>query len=209
MKYILSLSLLLFTAINCMAQLTDANVRDCFDQYKAAIVQDRPDDAVQYLDASTVAYFEEIVALAQSASGSDLSAHSMVDQMMVLSVRSTTPKEIILADDSQAIMSYMVSSGLIGKKTIDKTTIGDVNLTGDKATAVLHTGGTSLGLALNFTQEKGLTKLGLSSLFPSLQQTMTALHRASGLQESAYVLFAMQTLLGIKADESAWEPILR
>ncbi len=209
MKYTLTLSLLLISTVSCIAQLSSSSIEDCFHQYKTAIVEDRSDDAVQYLDASTLAYFEEIVSLAQSATRSDLSAHSMVDRMMVLSVRSTTPREIILADDSQAIMSYMVSSGLIGKKTIDKTTISNINLSGDKGSAILMTGGASLGLSLSFSQENGQTKLGLSSLFPSLQQTMTALHSASGMEEDAYVLFAMQTLLGIKADESAWEPILR
>ena len=85
MSKLLNIIVLLFIMGLCNAQEED--VLACFSNYKRAILNDQGEEALKYIDANTLTYYEGILEKTKTADSIMVDKLPLMDKMMVLIVR--------------------------------------------------------------------------------------------------------------------------
>lgn len=58
-------------------------VQKSFDNYKTAILNDKGNEAVKYVDSRTIAYYEQMLELVKTADSSKIETLSILDKLIV------------------------------------------------------------------------------------------------------------------------------
>ncbi|MFY7734196.1 MAG: hypothetical protein ACOVSR_11990, partial [Bacteroidia bacterium] len=97
---ILGAIFLLFTAQLMYGQKREEKlVIKAFENYKSAILNDKGEEAVKHVDSRTIKYYTDVLALVISADSAKVDSLSILDKLMVFSIRHRTTKNDILSFD--------------------------------------------------------------------------------------------------------------
>ena len=202
----LVLLLVLTTACNGQKK-EEKSVRDAFDNYKSAILNDKGDEAVKYVDSRTIKYYSDILELVKNADSTQVSSLSLLDKLMVLSIRHRTSKEDILSFDGKGLLVYAIKSGMVGKNSVANNSIGEVTIDNNFAKGQFIANGQKAPFYFHFYKEEGQWKIDLTSIFSVSTMAFKKMVEDSGQSENEYLFSLLEMLTGKKPGQEIWEKV--
>lgn len=207
-KTIGSLLLFLVLITPCYGQKkVEKQVRAAFDNYKSAILNDQGEEAIKHVDSRTIQYYSDILEKTKHADADEVNALSILDKIMVFSIRHRTTKAQILSFDGSSLFVYAIASGMVGKNSVANISIGDINIDNNFAKGQLISNGTSTPMYFHFYKEEGQWKIDLTSIFAVSTMAFQQVINESGEEENAYLFSLLEMLSGKKPGEEIWEKV--
>lgn len=138
-----------------------------FNDYKAAaLAADGP--AAAALLASTVDdFYDQARGFALTATDAELRTQPVTTQVTALFMRGSLEPELLRTADPDQLVAAAVDAGLVGEQGVEQVQIGEVTVTGDRATAPALVDGQAGPFNFEFVREQGRWTL---DLLPLLQQ---------------------------------------
>ena len=199
--------LFLFLSAACHAQDDQQAVRRCFDNYKAAILEDRGEDAVQYVDSRTIRYYEEILQLTKTADSAAIDTLSLLDKLMVFSIRYRLTREEITTTDGRGLLVHAIHKGMVGKSSVAGNEVGTITVEGAQAKAQLIADDKRTQVYFRFYREEGGWKIDLTALFPLAATAFDHMAQMSGLSDNEFLFDILERLTGTKPGPEIWQPV--
>ena len=206
----LALVAVLFTSnLSLLAQTSEPEeglIRRAFLTYKEAILQQQGQSAVSLVNRATVQYYARMRTLALEGQEKEVRQLTPMNKIMVLSLRHRVPIGDLRAMTSEALFTYAVDQGWIGKNSVLDSDIGRLQVVGNDASAEYVKSGTPTPLTYRFTKEDGNWKVDLTALMPVADQAMSMLIKAKGLDEDTFIMDLLESVSGKKVVPSIWQP---
>jgi hypothetical protein len=199
--------LLTYTGFTHGQKREEKLVRKSFDSYKSAILNGEGKKAVQYVDSRTIQYYSHLLDLVKTADSVKVESLSILDKLMVFSIRHRTPREEVLSFDGTGLFVYAINSGMVGKNSVANNTIGDVSLDHDFAKGQLVVLGDKAPFYFHFYKEAKQWKLDLTSLFSVSTTAFKKMADESGQNENDFLFLLLEKLTGNKPTRQIWEPV--
>lgn len=185
----------------------ESQVRATFSRYKSAILHDNPDDALEYVDSRTVAYYSKVLDLVKHAGESDVKALPLLDKLMVLTVRHKMEREELLSFDGKSLLAQVIRTGLLGKNSVANLSVGEVIVKNDVARAQLVVDGAIAPYHFHFHREDEKWKIDLTSLFPTTSEAIRKRINESGQGENEFLLAMIEKASGKAPEQTIWNPL--
>lgn len=202
------LVLLLFVTSVCLAQKKEQKaVVQAFGNYKSSILEDRGEEAVKYVDSRTIKYYGDILELVKTADSIKIDSLSLLDKLMVFSVRHRTSKENILSFDGKQLLVYAIKSGMVGKSSVVNNSLGEVIIEGDFAKAQFVNNGKATPFYFHFYKEEQQWKMDLTSIFAISNMAFSKVREQSGQSEIEYLFSLLEMITGKKVGPEIWQKV--
>lgn len=185
----------------------EEQVKKSFDNYKSAILNNNGEEAVNYVDSRTIKYYNDILDLVKTADSSKIEALSIMDKLMVFSVRHRTSKEDILRFEGKSLLVYAIESGMVGKNSVANNSIGKVTIEKDFAKGQFISKGQKTPFFFHFYKEEGEWKIDLTSLFPASTMAFKKMADDSGETQNDYLFSLLEMITGKRPGAEIWKPI--
>ncbi|HEY3429354.1 MAG TPA: hypothetical protein VGK39_01680 [Cyclobacteriaceae bacterium] len=182
-------------------------VRKSFDNYKSAILNDKGDEAVKYVDSKTIRYYGDILDLVKNADSTQVTSLSLLDKLMVFSIRHRTAKRDILSFDGKGLLVYAIKSGMVGKNSVANNGIGEVIIDKDFAKGEFISLGEKAPFYFHFHKEEGQWKLDLTALFSVSGAALERMVQESGHEENEFIFSMLELITGKKPGREIWEKV--
>jgi hypothetical protein len=182
-------------------------VREAFDNYKSAILNDKGDEAVKYVDSRTIKYYQQIIDIAKNADSAKVVSLPLIDRLMVFSIRHRTSKEQILSFDGKALLVYAIKSGMVGKNSVANNSIGEVSIDNNFAKAQFIANGQKAPFYFHFYKEDSKWKIDLTSIFSVSGMAFKKMIQESGQDENEYLFSLLENLTGKYPGKEIWKRV--
>jgi len=182
-------------------------VKKAFNGYKTSILNDKGEEAVSYVDSRTIKYYSEILELVKHADSLKVENSSVLDKLMIFSIRHRTAKEDILSFDGKSLLIYAIKSGMVGKNSVADISIDDITVNDDFAKGQLVSKEQKLPFYFNFYKEEGRWKINLTSLFTISTSAIKKMADDSGMNQNEYLFTLLEITTGKKPGSEIWKPI--
>lgn len=207
-QILLTASVMLTLNTSLFAQKSEQKgVVKAFENYKSAILNDKGEEAVKHVDSRTITYYGDMLALVKTADRATVEERSILDKLMVLSIRHRTSREEILGFDGRSMLVYAIESGMVGKNSVTNISIGDVIIEGDFAKGQLESNGEKALIYFHFYKEEGQWKIDLTSIFPMSTAGFQKMADDSGKEENAFLFSILEMITGTKPGDTIWDPV--
>lgn len=198
----------LFAGQQAGAQKSEGSlVKKSFDSYKTLILNDKGDEAVKYVDTRTIKYYGDILKLVKSADSTTVETLSILDKLMVFSIRHRTSKEDILNFDGKSLLVYAIKSGMVGKNGVVNNSIGDITVDENFAKGQLIANRRKTPFYFHFYKEEGKWKIDLTSLFSVSTMAFKKMADDSGQNQNEYLFSLLEIISGRKPGIEIWKPV--
>ncbi len=205
---VITLTLLLaFTASAYAQKGEEKQVRRSFDNYRSAILNDKGDEAAKFVDSRTLKYYGDMLELVRTADSAKVESLSILDKVMVFSIRHRASREEILSFDGRALLIYAIERGMVGKNSVAANTIGDVEVNNAFAKGQLIANGDPAPFYFHFYKEEGQWKIDLTALFPVSTTAFQRMADESGKDENEFLFSILEILTGDKPSGQIWQPV--
>jgi len=205
-KFIRIIPLLLFITVLCQGQSSEKDkIREVFVNYKSAIRNGKGEDALKYLDSTSIKYYTGILNIIKSADSAKVSSLSLLDKMIVLSIRHDARKEEIILMKGLDVFLYALKKGMIGNAS--NFEIGDILMDKNVAKCQIFSKGSKSNLYFVLHKEKEHWKLNVTSLFDNVNLAIKHLIEDSGASENEYLYLLLESMNGKKPGNEIWQPI--
>ncbi|MEL6355630.1 MAG: hypothetical protein AAFQ37_01735, partial [Bacteroidota bacterium] len=144
-------------------------IEQTFNDYKNAILNDEGEEAANYVDSRTMAYYVDILEKTRTADSIAVESLGIMDKMMVFFVRHRTEEDLLKKFDGRQLFVHAVEEGMVGKESVVNNDIGKITIDGDFAKAQVLSQGRRMPMWYHFHKEDGQWKLDLTSLFPAAE----------------------------------------
>lgn len=182
-------------------------VRQSFDNYKSAILNDKGEEAVKYVDSRTIKYYSDILDLVKTADSTKVETLSILDKLMVFSIRHRTSKEEILSFDGKSLLVYAIKNGMVGKNSVANNSIGDVTIDNSFAKGQFIANGQKIPFDFHFYKEENQWKIDITSLFTISTAVFKKMADDSGQNENEYLFSLLEMITRNKPNSEIWKPI--
>lgn len=182
-------------------------VKKSFDKYKSAILNDKGEEAIKFVDSRTIKYYSDILELVKTADSAKVETISILDKLIVFSIRHRTAKEDVLNFDGESLLVYAINSGMVGKNSVANNSIGEVKIEGNYAKGQFISNGQKAPFYFDFYKEDKQWKIDLTSLFPISTKAFKKMADDSGQNQNDYLFSLLEMITGNKPDIEIWKPI--
>lgn len=180
-------------------------VRNTFEEYKKALLESKGEEALQYVDRRTFQYYDRMLGLAKTASPDRVDALPITDKMLVLSIRNLTTLDQIRSFDGEALFAYAIKIGLVGTKSLENASIGEVTINRNLAKGEVKTNGKKSPIAFNFYRDRGFWKIDVASIIPATNEALKKMLQENGQDENQFILTTLEQSTGKKPGPNVWE----
>ncbi|WP_375561779.1 hypothetical protein ACE193_04290 [Bernardetia sp. OM2101] len=202
---ILTILLLLITVQLTYGQKSEEKkVKKSFDNYKTSILNDKGKDAIKYVDSRTIQYYSDILELVKTADSTKIESLSILDKLMVFSIRHRVSKEDILSFDGKSLFIYAIKSGMVGKNSVANNSIGEVIVEDNFAKGEFVANGQKAPFYFHFYKEQGKWKIDLTSIFPISTIAFKKMADDSGENQNDYLFSLLEMITGKKPTKEIW-----
>lgn len=187
----------------------EGQVQECFENYKAAILDSDGKEALKWVNAKTLTYYSDILAKSLSADSAEVEEMTVVDKVTVLRIRMALTAEEIKKMNGEKFFLYAIEHGYVGKTSVERVDIGEIEVKGSQATGTLVSRGKASPFSFVFDKENGAWKIDLTSLFPLSNQGVNMMIENGGYEEQEFIL----RILGSLSEEGQtpglhlWQPL--
>ncbi|MFZ4455701.1 MAG: hypothetical protein ACOYOT_05715 [Bacteroidales bacterium] len=193
--------------VGCSGKSEEQLVKESYENYKAALLNDKGDEAIKYVDSNTIKYYTDILNFTKKLDSTNIEILSIFDKVMILTIRQTISKEDILKFDGKSLLVYGIKSGMVEKNSFVNNSIGEVIIEDGVAKGQLISNGKKTSIFLHFSKEAGTWKVDLTSLFSMFENALKKSAKESGQEENKFIFSLFEMAYGKKPDSSIWKPI--
>jgi hypothetical protein len=197
---------LFFIQVNAQEKAKKA-VRNCFTNYKEAILNDKGQEAVEHLSVKTINYYNNILDLSLHADSNKMEELRLMDKFMVLALRHRTPIDKLRSFDGRKTLIFAIEKGMIGKNSVARNEIGEVSIDKNKAEAQAIINNQPTPIQFVFYKENDDWKLDLTSIFSISSKGFEQLIKSQDKSENEYLLYLLELTTSIKVSNDIWKPI--
>lgn len=182
-------------------------VRKAFDNYKTSILKDKGEEAVKNVDSRTIIYYNNILDLVKNADSAKVETLSILDKLMVFSIRHRTTKEDILSFDGKTLLIYAIKSGMVGKNSVANCSIGDVTTDSNFARGQFIANGQKAPFFFHFYMEEEQWKIDLTSIFQISTEAFQKMANDSEKNVNEYLFSLLEMITGKMPGHQIWQPV--
>lgn len=198
----------LSAALHANARQDTAMIKACFAGYKNAILADKGQEAVSFVDSRTVRYYADILQKTKTLDSAGIDKLPIMDKLTILMLRHRATKEEIMQLDGRSLLVYAIERGMVGKNSVQQLSIGEVLIKGDAAEGQVMVGAAPTSLAYNFYKENGAWKMDITSVLPEGNAAMKKIIKDSETPENEFLILLIENATGREPVKNIWKPIL-
>jgi hypothetical protein len=187
----------------------EPQVRTSYSNYATAVSLKDGDTASGLVSAATLDHYSDLRDLALSASRAQLAKHPVVDQLAVLSMRANVPVRTLRTGSPRDVVAAAVQAQVISGGGAGTTSLSDVDVTGDAATANLGIGDGSQTVRLAFRKEGETWKVDLTALLPTAEASLKQALEREKLTAGEMLTTVMTQRVGAAKAAKLWTPLGR
>lgn len=202
----LIITLLFWVPLLTFASDSEAILKS-FQNYKSAILDQKGEIATGLVTKRTVDEYQNYVDWALSGDRKTLESLSFINRFQVFLLKHRIPVETLKKLDGRSAFAYAVDRDWIGKNGTIRTTLGKVDVAGNRATAEVLIGGQTAPNRFQFTKENGVWKFDLIQVMRDTDQALKAVARQKGKSEQEFMFSLIETVSGRKVEDTIWTPI--
>jgi len=191
----------------CIAQDEKEIIKETFSKYKAAVVNNKGKEAINYVDSRTLKYYNDLAEVVKYADSLKIDLLPIMDKIVILSVRQGATNEEIRNMNGTDLFVYAVKNGILGKGSVGYT-IGDVSIDSNIAKGKLVIEEESTEAYLSFYIEQQKWKLDFTSVFYYMNIILKEVIESVGLSDNEYILMLLGNIRGKKPGSKIWQPVL-
>jgi hypothetical protein len=208
MQKLFFLSLLFLLTTAAIGQKAEEKlVKASFEKYKSSILNDKGEEAVRYVDSRTIKYYGNVLHWVKNADAGEVEKLSMLDKLMVFTIRHKTLREDILSFNGEGLLVYAIKSGMVGKHSVANASIGSVSIEEGFAKGQYVSNGKETPLYFHFYKEENQWKIDLTSIFEVSTMAFKKMADESGQSESEYIFSLLEMMTHRKPGEEIWQPV--
>jgi hypothetical protein len=192
----------------CKAQNDQKLVMEAFNNYKSAILEDKEQEAVKYVDSRTIKYYSSITDLVKNADSVLVNSLPVVDKLMVFTIRHRATKQEILSFDGKKLLVYAIQHGMVGKNSVANISIGEITINKQFAKGQVISGKEKSPYYFHFYKQEGQWKIDLTSLFHISTAAIKKIIADSGKSENDFLFMVLEGVSGTKPGPGVWKPTL-
>ena len=184
-------------------------ITSAFNNYKKAILKQDSKLALAQLDKNSFDYYDQVLNIALRANQQQLDELEILDKLMVLSVKHRVPKEQLIKMNGRELLIYALDNGLIGKNTVEKAELGDIDIKGEIAYGQYIISEQKTPLYFGFTYDQSQWRLDITSIFEPAGYGIRKLVEMQNKDENEVIIMMIEsTTPGQKVSQEIWKPIL-
>ena len=206
-KMICATALLTLIAFGCSKVDQAPMVKESFQQYKSALLNQDGFTAYFYVDSNTKAYYDEILDKVMTASESETKNMSFGTKMIVTMARHSISNQQLREMNGEELFIYAVENGWIGKESISnlEITVSSIEKNIAETHVVNEEGEAPFGFT--FRKEDKTWRIDLTSMFSRTEMVLEEQIKESGVDEDVFIYAMLTQTSGFRPDESIWEPV--
>jgi len=135
-----------------------------FEAYRSAALERRGEDAADQVTKGTIAYYQSSRDDALTLSRAALEQRSVIDQVLILSLRHYLSAAELRAMDGRGLFVWAVDEGLVGEEGLRKIRLTGYSIRGREGTGVVTINGQRTPFSFRFEREDGKWRLDLLSV---------------------------------------------
>ena len=181
-------------------------VKAAFEGYKAAILKDAGNEAVQFLDSKTIQYYSELLETVLNADSAKVSSLNIMDKLQTLTVRALVDKEKLLSFDGKQLLAHTIEIGMTSK-SVAGSQLENIVIDKDFAKGQFSANGEEAPVYFSFHKEEGDWKLDLTSIFHLSTTVFQQMIKESGQNENEFIISILEPLVGTTPKNDLWHPV--
>lgn len=206
MKYLLTACLSL--ALVCIVRAGDVDdVKAAFEDYKSSILGKEGNKAVTVVTQSTLDEYQKYIDWARTGDRAAIEGLSMFNRFQVMLIRHRIPASELKELDGAKVFSYAVDKDWIGKNSVIRMSIGQVDVSNGRATAEMVMGEEKLPNRFQFIKEDNAWKLDLRHTMMEVAVLFPMFAKERNLGENEYIFMMIEAVSGTKVTEKIWDPV--
>jgi hypothetical protein len=194
--------------LSCENNNDEELIKESFNNYKNAVINDNGKEAVKYVDSRTIKYYSRLLELTKTADSIQLEKSTIIEKFFVLGVRHTTPKDSIYKFTGQTLFSYAIDKGFTGKDGAIQLYINQIDFENNFAIVELKSKNAKSdpGINIHYYKENGVWKADWTSFFILGNVAFKNLIKSSGQEENEFIMYALNEIYG-KQNVDVWKPL--
>jgi len=195
-------------SVSCENISEEEIIKESFNNYKNAIINDNGKEAVKYVDSRTIKYYSRLLELTKTADSIQLEKSTIIEKFFVLGVRHTTPKDSIYKFTGETLFSYAIEKGFTGKDGAIQLYINQIDLDNNFAIVELKSKNATSdpGINIHYYKENGVWKADWTSFFIMVNVAFKKLIKSSGQEENVFIMNVLNEVYG-KQNIDLWKPV--
>lgn len=193
--------------LTASAQSDEQAIKDCFKLYKHALIDADGEEAADYVDQNTIAYYDKMLDMSLRADSATVQAANMIDKMTIFTVRHKIPRDTLASMDGKAFFSYAINSGMVGKNSVVSLDLGDIQINGFSASGEIFSAAQPTGSSFEFHKENGSWKIDITSIFEDSAIALDQMLQNNGMDENQYIFMMLEMITGQPASADIWHPM--
>ena len=187
---------------------SETAVQATFNNYRIAILNQDADSAYEAIANDTKTYYTDMLQHTLESDAATVEALPILDQLIILRSRHQIPAEELVAMDGASYFKYAVNRGWIDSSSVKQVEITDISIVGNTATSKITKNGQVAPFGFKFYQELDGWKIDLTSILNISEGAMQKLIQESGMGQTEFLLFLVESVSGTQVQDSIWQPLI-
>jgi len=184
-------------------------IRECFAQYKQAILDRNGEEAVHRVDSSTLRYYASMKDAALNAKEEDVRNMTITDKINVLGFRHQIGIAQLQHLSEQELLVFLVDQGMTGREGVTDSELGQTSISGNTAQGEILSRGQNTGFKFRFVKDDGKWRLDLTAILPMVDQGMKTVISRLGVNEDQFILNMLERMSFKPVPRGIWEPLVK
>lgn len=181
-------------------------VRQNFNAYKYALLNDLGAEAADLVSEKTLRHYDQLRQLALTGEMAELKELPSFNRLVVLAIRHNVPVATMRKMQGKDIFAYGVKNQWVAKDSVAPFELGAINVYGNYASGgVLH-GGNPGNSYLEFRKENDVWRINLLPLLERITRERSA-QLNSYQDENKAIVGIIEQMSGRKVDPNIWTPL--
>jgi hypothetical protein len=202
-----ALVLLVLLPLAAAARSDRAQVNATFAAFVRALGDRDADAGVAALSTASLDEWRRTRALALDGPRSEVAALPAGRRLAVLALRHSAPPFLAQAGAPAELARHAIRAGLADREGLSRIELGDVVVSGERASGQLFAAGLPSGFRAGFVREGGRWRLDLPATLDSAGRVVKQAATASDSSEDSVIAGLLYVTSGRRPTNALWEPL--
>jgi len=191
----------------CSCRSDISSVKDCFNEYKAAILSRNGVKAVTLVDSSTFKLYSGLLEKVRLLDSSQLEKESLATKFEVFKVRHMIESKEINGMDGKQLLTVLINRGISGNGNIESYSLGDIAIKNDSAQAQQLSEKKETPFRYLFIKEGQFWRIRTASSSHAPDIFFKQMAFSGGITVNEYIYKLLEDISRKKPSADIWRPI--
>jgi hypothetical protein len=204
-EYFILLLTSIFTFCSCRSNTSQ--IQHCFNDFKAAIMRNNGEAAVNLVDSSTIKFYSTLLDKAENLDSLQLEKESMITKFEVFKIRLMITPMQVNQINGRRLLTMLINHGISGNGNIKSYTLGHITIRNDSAEAEKLSNNKRTPFIYLFSKENDFWKIRMTSSNTTTDIAFKQLAIDEGLTDNDYIYKLLEEIFRKKPSNDIWKPI--